>query len=130
MTATTHPTPTMIILYVDVPPASAAFYEKLFGIAPVELSATFAMFILPQGLVFGLWSRHTVEPAAAGTGGMGGGGELAIRLDTADAVDALHAQWQALGLTMLQAPVELDFGRTFVATDPDGHRIRAFHPSA
>ena len=28
-----------------------------------------------------------------------------------------------------QAPTDLDFGRTFVALDPDGHRLRVFAPA-
>jgi catechol 2,3-dioxygenase-like lactoylglutathione lyase family enzyme len=120
-------TPTMTILYVDSPEASAAFYQKLFGLAPVELSPTFAMFILPSGLVFGLWSRHTVEPAAICTGG---GGEIAIRASTAADVDTTHAAWQALDVSILQSPTDAEFGRTFLAVDPDGHRIRVFTPPA
>jgi hypothetical protein len=27
-------------------------------------------------------------------------------------------------------PVQMDFGTTFVATDPDGHRLRVFVPAA
>jgi catechol 2,3-dioxygenase-like lactoylglutathione lyase family enzyme len=54
-----------IILYVDNPAASAAFYAALLGQAPAE-----------------------------------------------------------------QSPTELDFGRTFVALDPDGHRLRVFAPAA
>ena len=34
------------------------------------------------------------------------------------------------GLTILQAPMQMDFGTTFVATDPDGHRLRVFVPAA
>lgn len=120
-------TPAMTILYVDQPLASAAFYQKLFGLAPVEQSPTFAMFVLPTGLVLGLWSRHTVEPAAASRGG---GCELAIRAPTTDDVDAIHATWSALGISILQAPAEMDFGRTFTAIDADGHRIRVFNPPA
>lgn len=119
------PTPTMTILYVDQPPVSAAFYQKLFDLAPVEQSATFAMFVLPGGLVLGLWSRHTVEPKATATGG---GCELAIRAPTSTDVDAIHAAWQNLGISILQPPTEMDFGRTFTAIDADGHRIRVFNP--
>ncbi|HBF31768.1 VOC family protein [Rhizobium sp.] len=120
-------TPAMTILYVDQPLASAAFYQKLFGLDPVEQSATFAMFVLPSGLVLGLWSRHTVEPAAITTGG---GCKLAIRTPSAADVDATHAAWRALGIRILQAPTEMDFGRTFTALDHDGHRIRVFNPPA
>lgn len=114
-----------ILLYVDSPVASAHFYADLLGAEPLEQSPTFAMFALPSGVRLGLWSRHTVEPAAAAAGG---GGEIATVATSADAVDAVHADWKARGLTILQPPTDLDFGRTFVATDPDGHRLRVFFP--
>jgi predicted enzyme related to lactoylglutathione lyase len=120
-------TPTMTILYVDSPEASAAFYQKLFSLGPVEVSPTFAMFVLPGGLVFGLWSRHTVVPAATLTGG---GCEVAIRAPKAADVDATFAAWQALGVSIVQSPTDAEFGRTFLAVDLDGHRIRVFTPPA
>ena len=39
---------------------------------------------------------------------------------------ATHDAWKALGLTILQAPTDMDFGFTFTAEDPDGHRLRPF----
>jgi catechol 2,3-dioxygenase-like lactoylglutathione lyase family enzyme len=114
-----------ILLYVDSPAASARFYADLIGSAPLEESPTFAMFALPSGIMLGLWSRHTVEPAA--TAGAGGA-EIAMTVADAAAVDALHLDWLARGLAILQAPTDLDFGRTFVALDPDGHRLRVFAP--
>jgi predicted enzyme related to lactoylglutathione lyase len=114
----------MITLYVDQPAASAAFYAKLFDLPPVQSSPTFVMFALPGGIALGLWSRHTVEPPAAASGG---GGEIAF--DVAD-VDSLHAQWVARGLPIAQAPSNAGFGRSFVALDPDGHRLRPFTPTA
>ncbi|SFI10323.1 Predicted lactoylglutathione lyase [Bosea sp. OK403] len=114
-----------IILYVDSPLASARFYADLLGREPLDSSATFAMFALPSGIMLGLWSRHTVEPAA---GAAGGGAEIAMTVTDAAAVDAAHADWAARGLAILQAPTDLDFGRTFVALDPDGHRLRVFSP--
>jgi catechol 2,3-dioxygenase-like lactoylglutathione lyase family enzyme len=115
-----------VLLYVESPAASAAFYEKLLGRPPVESSPTFAMFAMDSGVMLGLWSRHTVEPAAAAKAG---GGEIAVTVANAAAVDAVHADWSRRGLAILQPPVDLDFGRTFVASDPDGHRLRVFAPS-
>lgn len=120
-------TPNMTILYVDAPTQSAAFYARLFGLEPVETSETFALFALPGGLILGLWSRHTVEPRPLASGG---GCELAIRAPSPETVDALHRQWQELGVHMLQVPQDMEFGRTFTAADPDGHRIRVFTPPA
>ena len=41
-----------------------------------------------------------------------------------------HATWVAKGLAVIQTPTDMDFGHTFVALDPDGHRLRVFAPSA
>ena len=102
---------------------SANFYSRLLDTPPVELNPTFALFILDNGVKLGLWSRHTVEPAARLTGG---GGEVGFSLPDQAAVDALHDQWVARGATIIQSPTTLDFGYTFVAEDLDGHRLRAF----
>lgn len=116
-------TPNFIILYVDKPEQSGAFYSALLGRRPVETSPTFVLFVLDNGFKLGLWSRHTVEPAAATAGG---GAEIVFALDTPDAVDATHANWAGRGLNILQTPTDLDFGRTFVALDPDNHRLRVY----
>lgn len=113
----------IVILYVDYPPASAAFYADLLGRPAVEVSPTFALFVLPSGIRLGLWSRHTVEPAA---GAPAGAGEIGFTVADADAVNALHGDWVRRGLTIAQAPTAMDFGHTFVAQDPDGHRLRVF----
>ncbi|XXZ32247.1 VOC family protein [Sorangium sp. So ce321] len=115
-----------VLLYVDDPAASAAFYASVLGRPPVEASPTFAMFALESGVMLGLWSRHTVEPAATAPGG----GELAFTVADAAAVRATHAAWTERGLAIAQAPTQLDFGYTFVALDRDGHRLRVFAPGA
>ncbi|EQD43650.1 Glyoxalase/bleomycin resistance protein/dioxygenase [mine drainage metagenome] len=121
------PDPNFFILYVDSPTASAAFYAELLGHAPVQASPTFALFALHSGVMLGLWSKHAVEPAATVTGG---GTELAFAVDSDATVTSMHAEWARRGLPILQAPVRMDFGYTFVASDPDGHRLRVFAPSA
>lgn len=108
------------------PTRSAAFYADLLGKPPVEASPTFAMFALQGGLHLGLWAAHTVQPAATAVGG----GELAIAVDGVPSVQALHRAWAAKGLPIAQLPVAMDFGFTFVALDPDGHRLRVFAPGA
>ena len=123
------PDPNLLILYVESPSASAAFYAGLLGKPPVEASPTFAMFALASGAMLGLWSRHTVEPSTS-LAELGGGGELAFSVADAAEVDAVHADWRARGLPVIQAPIWLDFGRSFVALDPDGHRLRVFAPGA
>lgn len=115
-----------ILLYVTDVATSASFYAKLLGKEPVGASPTFAMFILPSGLGLGLWGRTGVEPAPTAAGG---GCEIGFKVDTAAAVDATHADWQAKGATIALAPTDLDFGRSFVGVDPDGHRLRVYAPT-
>jgi catechol 2,3-dioxygenase-like lactoylglutathione lyase family enzyme len=114
--------PDFVLLYVDSPAASAAFYTDLLRCAPVESSPTFAMFVLASGLKLGLWARHTVEPAATGVGG----GEIALLAADEEAVEATHADWRGRGIRIAQPPTRMDFGHTFVALDPDGHRLRVY----
>jgi predicted lactoylglutathione lyase len=86
------------------------------------------MFALPSGVMLGLWSRHTVEPAAVAP--LGGGAEVCFAVENKTKVAALYQAWTAQGMRVAQAPVDMDFGHTFVALDPDGHRLRVFAPSA
>jgi len=59
-----------------------------------------------------------------------GAGEVAFTVEDVAAVTATFADWKKRGLTILQEPVQMDFGHTFVAADPDGHRLRVFVPGA
>ncbi|WP_105428824.1 VOC family protein [Neorhizobium sp. T6_25] len=120
--------PDFTILFVDNPLASADFYQSLFGVEPVERSPTFALFVLNTGMKLGLWSRHTAEPSVKGE--CGGGSEICFRHNDAASVDKAYADWTNRGLRVLQTPVEMDFGYTFVVTDPDGHRLRVYAMSA
>ncbi len=117
------PIPNFVILYVDDPQASGTFYGSVLEAAPVENSPTFVLFAFEGGAKLGLWSRHTVQPDAAAAGG---GGEVALAVETAAAVDAMHAAWAGRGISILHQPFDMDFGRSFVATDPDGHRLRVY----
>lgn len=118
--------PNFTILFVDDPRLSATFYATLMDVTPVELSDTFAMFVLRSGMKLGLWSRHTALPAVAATGS---GAEIVFQLDGDADVDSCHQDWSAKGLPIIQQPTMMDFGYTFTAEDPDGHRLRvyAFH---
>ena len=116
--------PNFVILYVKSPTDSVAFYADLLGKAPVDASPTFAMFVLDSGTMLGLWAAHTVEPAASAAGGA----EIAFAVDAVETVESTHATWSAKGLKVVQSPTRMDFGFTFVALDPDGHRLRVFAP--
>ncbi len=109
-----------ILLFVSNPQKSSLFYEQLLGIKPLEISPTFAMFGLQNGTMLGLWSKYTAEPRVEA---FPGAQEICF---PAQDVDAVYEAWSQLRVTIAQKPTELDFGRTFVALDPDGHRIRVY----
>lgn len=116
-----------LLLYVNDPAASARFYAALLEQEPVEAHPGFALFVLPSGLALGLWRRSEVTPPAQATDeGAEPGAELGFKLADAAAVDATCAAWRARGAEIVLPPVDLDFGRSFVARDPDGHRLRVF----
>ena len=118
--------PDFILLYVENPIASAAFYEKLLGRPPVDSSANFVMFVLDNGLRLGLWREGDVRPKPAA---QPGGSEIIFGFDGQASVDAACADWRQRGMRIAQEPTAMDFGYTFVALDPDGHRLRGFAPT-
>ena len=115
--------PHYTILYVADHAASARLYAGLLGAEPIDVMPTFSLFALENGRMLGLWARDSVKPASDF---QGAGSELALRVADTAQVDALHADWRTRGLSILQAPAVLDFGYTFTAADPDGHRLRVF----
>jgi len=110
----------LVLLFVENPALSGAFYTKLLGNKPIEASPTFQLFQFSNDVQIGLWSRHTAEPKVPITGG---GAEICF---TDDDVDGVYKRWKEMGIPMAQPPTDMDFGRTFVALDPDGHRIRIY----
>ncbi|HEY0466616.1 MAG TPA: VOC family protein [Polyangiaceae bacterium] len=116
-----------LLLHVENHAASAAFYNALLDIPIIEQKPDFAMLPLRDGVMLGLWARETVEPKSTG---QSGASEVAFAVADANAVETTHADWKRRGLRILQAPTQMSFGTTFVALDPDGHRLRVFAPAA
>ena len=116
-----------VLLYVENPQASAAFYADLLGRPVIDSSPGFAMLPLSDSVMLGLWLRENVKPAAVAPAGAG---EVSFAAADAAAVQATCADWTQRGLKIIQEPVQTDFGHTFVATDPDGHRLRVLAPLA
>ncbi|MCA0941575.1 VOC family protein [Salipiger pacificus] len=118
-------TPNLVLFYVADPVVSAAFYERLLGIRPEAVFPTYAAFAFGNGLSLGLWSEGAKDFVS---GGSGHRSELAFMVPDDAEVERLHELWRAMGVTIEQAPLDAVFGRTFVARDPDGHRIRVCTP--
>jgi predicted enzyme related to lactoylglutathione lyase len=115
-----------ILVYVDDVAASEVFYASILGRGAVESSPTFAMLPAAPGLMLGLWKRSGVQPPAS----VAGGSEIAFTAADEAEVDALYAKWLTLGVKIVQAATKMDFGYTFVGSDPDGTRLRVFTPAA
>ena len=112
------------ILYVDNVQRSVDFYRPLFDREPVESTAGFALFVSETGAKFGLWAREDVLPKAndAPAGSM----EVALTLDNLITLQIHYTKWRELAVDIIQEPIEMDFGTTFTALDPDGHRLRVY----
>lgn len=113
-----------VLLFVSNPQKSSLFYQEIFNIEPIEESPTFVMFALENGVMLGLWSKYTAEPRVEVPAGA-----LEICFETED-VDVLYEECGKKRVTVAQKPTDMDFGRTFVILDPDGHRIRAYKLSS
>lgn len=114
-----------ILLAVADPAASKQFYSNLLGLEPVQNSPTFVLYVFPNGLKLGLWIKDEIEPKPLPVGGV----EVTFSEDDDAAVRATFADWSGKA-KVLQEPVAMDFGFTFVVEDPDGHRIRVFARAA
>lgn len=110
-----------VLLHVADPVASAGFYSDILGKPVVESSPGFAMLPLSDAVMLGLWLASDAAPAG---GSRPGASEISFSVADVPALEQIHAGWAGKGLPILIEPVEMPFGHTFVAADPDGHRIR------
>lgn len=76
-------------------------------------------------MILGLWSTSAQDFVSHGDGHRS---ELAFQVGTETIIKDLHARWSALGVPIEQDLHIAAFGLTFVALDPDGHRIRVNLP--
>lgn len=115
------PAPNLFLIYVRDAQVATDFYRDLFEIEPSFTSPRYVAFEVAPGVLFAVWTgrSETVRTDLPRTSEVGlmipGGG---------DAVDAIHRQWSARGVTVLEPPHDDVFGRTFVVADPDGNLIR------
>ena len=111
------------VLYVENIEISKNFYTDTFECDGEILSPTFISFPLGDGVSIELKQLAQVSPKAHITGG---GTELSLMVDNSKILHRIYEQWKNKRVKFVQTPVELIFGITFVAIDPDGHRIRVF----
>lgn len=114
--------PNVVVLYVENLAISSKFYQDLLGIKPKEASPAYHAFTLSNGMALGLKAKDSTEPPV--NENTNGSSELAFTVDNNKKVDELFAEWQQHEINIAQAPIVVTYGYTFVALDPDGHRLR------
>lgn len=117
--------PNLILFYVEDPIASARFYTDLIGQEPVAAFPSYVAFELENGLTFSLWSTQAKDFVSSGSGHRS---EIAFLVKDDIEVERLYEEWQSRGIRIEQELKTAVFGRTFVALDPDGHRLRVCRP--
>lgn len=113
--------PNSLIIYVDDVEKSRKFYQKIFKSDPLETFEEFVVFPLTADCVLGIQSKSGIEPKPQP---QFGGFEICMADVTKEEVDSLYQEWKAQGVEFELEPITLEFGYTFVARDPDGHRLR------
>lgn len=99
--------------------ASQAFYETYLGLVRSPTGPPHAVVFDTQPIAFALREPLPgTDLASVPQPGVG----TAIWFH-ADDVDAIHARLVADGRTVVAAPVDGPFGRTFTLADPDGYLI-------
>jgi len=117
--------PNLLLFYVKNPSESALFYENIFSIKPIASFPTYVAFSFKNGLTFSLWSTQAENFISGGSGHCS---ELAFMVEDEKDVRELYTKWRKSGVIVEQDLHEAVFGLTFVALDPDGHRIRVCIP--
>lgn len=118
-------TPNLMLLYVKNPQESELFYEKIFKTKAVASFPTYVAFRFANGLTVSLWSMQADNFVS---GGKGHRFELSFMVPNEDQIRTLRNEWKELSVHIEQDLHEAVFGLTFVALDPDGHRIRVCIP--
>jgi catechol 2,3-dioxygenase-like lactoylglutathione lyase family enzyme len=106
-----------VVLAVADPETSARFYAGLLGCRPLMAGPDRALFVLNSGRAFGLLRRAGDEGEVC---------EIDFPVQGAAAVDETHIDWWDRGARILTPPIAEAPVRSFVAGDPDGHRLRVY----
>jgi catechol 2,3-dioxygenase-like lactoylglutathione lyase family enzyme len=111
-----------ITLFVEDPQRSISFYERVFDLPVLfedEASAAFRFDNMIVNLLKVSAAHDLVDPGTVAPSESGSRSQLTIGVDDADAV---CAELVSRGVTLLNGPVNRDWGmRTASFSDPDGH---------
>ncbi|MGX1155186.1 VOC family protein [Streptomyces albogriseolus] len=111
--------PDFISLQVRDRDASQAFYEQYLGLVRSPAGPAHAVVFATKPIAFAL---RDVVPGTDLTSVAQPGIGAAIWLHATD-VQAIHDALVASGHTIVSAPIDGPFGRTFTFADPDGYHV-------
>lgn len=117
----------LVVLYVEDAQASSTFYQTLLECPVAQSSPKFVLLPLGNGAMLGLWQKDAVEPPSAS---QAGSSEISWAVANEEAVRTTFEAWTKRGVRIAQPPTAMPFGHTFVALDPDGHRLRVLATAA
>jgi catechol 2,3-dioxygenase-like lactoylglutathione lyase family enzyme len=111
-----------VTLYVEDIPTSRRFYTEKLGI-PVNEDQSNDYFVMLQVKGDALFMLQSAGTAMDGFNTRSGGTEIGFEVDD---VDRTYAEWKSRGVQTLTEPHDQPFGRTFNASDPDGHLLNVY----
>lgn len=111
--------PDFISLQVRDLDASRVFYEQHLGLVRSAAGPPHAVVFATEPIAFAL--RELVEGTDLDSVAQPGVG-VALWLRATD-VQAIHDELAADGRTIVSAPIDGPFGRTFTFADPDGYHV-------
>lgn len=110
--------PSFISLQVRDLDTAAAFYEQRLGLPRAAASPPGAIVFATDPIAFAVRGKLVTTDLDAGPPGLG----TALWFKV-DAAQDLHDQLAAHDVTIVTAPFDGPFGRTFAIADPDGYVI-------
>ena len=114
----------IVVLYVQDLQKSKDFYVNGMDMTPVDAISgpTFLTLRPSAGSMISLQDKAAAK-FAPGLESQPGTMELSFEVDD---IDATWQRWHDLGVELLGEPVDLGWGKYFMAKDPDGHYLSAY----
>ena len=113
-----------VILYMDDMDKAKTFYMDALGLSAVEghSSPDFVTLRSDEGAMIGLQSKSAAQFAPKDET-QPGSVELSFAVED---VDDTWRRWKDNGVDIVSDPVDLPFGRYFMAKDPEGHYLSVY----
>lgn len=117
---TLSPKANLQLVYVSDIERSTAFYKTIYNAEPIFSSPRYVAFESGAETLFAIWTGGETPEAGAPRFS-----EIGIMLGTNEEVEQLFDEWSKNPeIQIIKEPYNEVFGRTFLASDPDGHIIR------